>query len=106
MFIDISCNPGNLFTFGTNTRHKEKTNDKITVILLTSDDIGYSYCTCTHYNHIVYTHPDILGVIQSWNIDMTGLPGKEATNDLKKTPDLIYILTMHEVCFKDLLILL
>ena len=37
----------------------------------------------THDGHVVQRHPDVLAVIQSRDLNMSGLPGQESPKQLK-----------------------
>ena len=37
----------------------------------------------THDSHVVQGHPDVLAVIQSRDLNMSGLPGQESPKQLK-----------------------
>lgn len=70
----------------------EQCYDEVSRIRTVFDDERHRNPRYTHDDHIVHTHSDVFGVIQSSNADLTCLPSKETTEYLVINKFDIYVI--------------
>ena len=72
-------------TQGDGGREDDKEcQDEIGGVWTILDDEGHRHPSHAHDHHVVHTHSDVFGVVQSWHAHVARLPSQETTKDLQK----------------------
>ena len=51
--------------------------------LLLAEDKGHGHAQHAHDGHVVHGDAHVLGVVEGWDLDLAGLPGKKGAEELK-----------------------